>query len=372
MGVLALLSKVPYSLKAALVIALAAKALVFCVGYAASVSNGDGSLAVLLSMFNRWDAPHYVDIARDWYVNAGDAANFIVFFPLYPVCVRLVTFDFAYASLSALLVANLSSLVAFVYLYKLAVHEFSEGVAVKAVLFLSLFPTAYFLSAPYTEGLFFALTIASIYYARLGKWQLAGMLGLLSALTRIAGLLLLPTLLVEYLHQKRWKPKNFDCKALWAALPLTGFLMYLGINYQATANPFMFLEIQRDHWNNVFAPLTGLTQAYSWAVSGAYPANVTIGVAPIVFGVFGLLMVGLGVWRRLRPVYLVYMFLSWGLAVSTSWWISVPRYIMALFPMFMLLGLVAKREITVAVIAGVFVVGLCYFTGLFAVGQWAF
>ena len=114
----------------------------------------------------------------------------------------------SYINLSALIVANVCSLIAFIYLYKLAKLEFGEGVAVKAVLFLSVFPTAYFLSAPYTEGLFFAVVIASIYYARLGKWEIAGLMSLFAALTRLAGLLLLPVLLVEYYHQKGWKPKK--------------------------------------------------------------------------------------------------------------------------------------------------------------------
>ena len=95
--------------------------------------------------------------------------------------------------------------------------------------------------------------------------------------------------------------------------------------------------------------------AYSWARNASYPDNITIGLAPLVFAVFGLLMVGVSIWRRLRPVYIVYMFLSWALAVSTSWWISVPRYVMAMFPMFMLFGLLTNRKavnIAIVIVSG--------------------
>ena len=210
-----------------------------------------------MNMFNHWDAPHYVAIAKNGYVNTGDAANFIVFFPLYPILIRLFTVDFNYINLSALIVSNVCSLIAFFYLYKIAKLEFNDSVAVKAVLFLSVFPTAYFLSAPYTEGLFFALVIASIYYARLGKWQFAGLISLLAALTRIAGLLLLPVLLVEYFHQKGWKPRKTDLSILWIFLALAGFLIYLGINYQVTGSPFTFLTVEATHWYNRLDPWSG-------------------------------------------------------------------------------------------------------------------
>ena len=171
LNIKALIQKIPRSVKLAVLIAVLAKILVLTIGYAvAYLTSGPASpLTIIINMFYHWDAPHYVSIAENGYVNTGDPANFIVFFPLYPALIRLFTVDFNYASLSALIISNVSSLVAFAYLYKLAKLEFNESVALKAVLFLSVFPTAYFLSAPYTEGLFFALAIACIYYARRGN-----------------------------------------------------------------------------------------------------------------------------------------------------------------------------------------------------------
>jgi hypothetical protein len=370
----ALIQKIPHSVKLAILIVILAKILVLAIGYVVTYLNTGPAppLTIVMNMFNRWDAPHYVDIAKNWYVNTGDPANFIVFFPLYPILIRLFTFDFNFINLSALIVSNVCSLIAFFYLYKLTKLEFNESVAVKAVLFLSIFPISYFLSAPYTEGLFFALVIASIYYARLGKWQFAGLISLFAALTRIAGLLLLPVLFVEYFHQKGWKTRKTDMNILWIFLSLAGFLIYLNINNQVTGNPFTFLTIETTHWNNKLEPWTGLTAAYSWARTASYPDNITIGIAPLAFALFGLLMVGVSVLRRLRPVYIVYMLLSWGLAVSTSWWISVPRYVMAMFPMFMLFGLLTRKKAVNVAIALVSGAALCYFTVLFALGWWAF
>ena len=366
---------ISYPVKIAILILIAAKILVLAIGYIVHYLNTGPALplTIAMDMFNRWDAPHYVDIAKNWYVSnpALDGYNFIVFFPLYPILIKLFTFDLNYINLSALIVSNVSSLITFFYLYKLVKLEFNHSIAVKAVMFLSFFPTAYFLTVPYTEGVFFAFVIASIYYARLGKWHFAGSLSLFASLTRIAGLLLLPVLIIEYFHQKGWKPK-VDLNILWPFLALAGFLIYLNINTQITGNPFTFVQIQSNHFNNNLDPWAGLTSAYDFATGAPYPHNITAGITPLASAVFGLLMVGIGVWRRLRPVYTVYMFLSLGLAISTSLWRSVPRYVLAMFPMFILLGLLTRRKAVIIPVVLVSGVLLCYFTALFALGWWAF
>jgi len=374
-NILQRIKNISQTAKIAFFIFIVAKILVFTVGYIAIYRHTGAFPASITNIFNHWDAPHYVDIAKNWYETNPklDAYNFIVFFPLYPILTRVFTISLNYINYSALIVSNICSMIVFLYLYKLAKYEFNGGVAVKAILFLSIFPTAYFFSAPYTESLFFALTIASFYYARQGKWSLAGPLSLFASLTRLAGLLLLPVLLIEYYHQKGWKPKKTDLKIFWAFFALAGFLIYLVINKQITGNFFTFMEIERVHWFNRLDPVAGLTSAYHCINGYGYPDNITLGLAPIAFAVFGLLMVGLSIWKRLRPSYIAYIFLSWALAVSTSWWISVPRYIMAMFPMFILLGLLTNNK-KAATLPCIIISGalLCFFTAIFAIGWWAF
>ncbi len=370
-----LFQKIPRSLRIAILIAVLAKVLVFSLGYVTTYLNEGPAppLQIVMNQFTRWDSPHYIDIAKNWYVNQGEQRIFLVFFPLYPILIRLSTVDFNYINLSALLISNISSIIGVIYLFKLAKLDFNDNIATKAVLYLSIFPTAYFLSAPYTEGLFFALIAASIYYARSAKWSLAGILSLFAALTRLAGLLLLPVLFVEYFHQKEWKLRRIDLNALWLSVALIGFLIYLNINNQVSGNPFMFIYYQQNPpWHNTINPFLGLSQAWGWATTAAFPKNVTIGAAPIAFGVIGLLAILAGLKLRLRLSYNLYMLLTWALAVSTSWWISVPRYILAMFPMFILLGLLAKRKIVNVTLILCSSGALCFFTMLFAMGLWAF
>src|SRR5688500_13933486 len=51
-----------------------------------------GSFYDWLAVWTRWDAPHYLDIARMGYVSEGVEARWIVFYPLYPWLVRAASF----------------------------------------------------------------------------------------------------------------------------------------------------------------------------------------------------------------------------------------------------------------------------------------
>lgn len=362
------------SFKKCFLIVLLSRALIFSLGFAATYFNEGPSppLTVVMRQFCQWDSPHYIDIAKNWYVNVGEQRFFIVFFPLYPLLIRLTVFDWHYVNLSALLVSNISSIIATIYLFKLTKLDFKEDVAKRAVLYLSFFPTAYFLCAIYTEGLFLALAISCVYYARLEKWPLAGLLGMLASLTRITGLALIPALIVEYLSKRGWGLTKPSFKILWTILPLAGFLVYLMINYQVTGSFLAFIEIQREHWCETFDPLLGLRRAWDWTISAAFPENVTVGAAQPAFAALGLLGLILGFQLHLRHSYNTYTFFAWAISVSTSWWISVPRYMLVLFPFFIILGILGRRRKFNLMVAPIFLMLLSFFTFLFSKGMWAF
>ncbi|MEM2352146.1 MAG: hypothetical protein QXT26_07040 [Thermoproteota archaeon] len=362
------------SLKIILLTVLMSKASIFSLGFLTTYFNEGPSnpLSILMRQFCRWDGPHYIDIARNWYVNVGERRFFIVFFPLYPLLIRLITFDWQYVNLSALLISNLGSTIAAIYLFKLVKLDSREDVARRSVTYLSVFPTAYFLCAVYTEGLFLALAVACLYYARLKKWALAGFLGILASLTRITGLALLPALLTEYLNQQEWKLGKLGIKILLTFTPLIGFLIYLLINYQTTGNFFAFMEMQRENWQEVFNPLLGLKRAWEWTFTATFPENITLGVAQIAFVAMGFLGFLLSLCFRLRPSYNVYAFFAWAISVSMSWWISMPRYMLVIFPIFIIFGLLGRRKIFNFITIPIFLILLSFFTFLFSKGAWAF
>src|SRR5919205_678011 len=112
---------------------LAVKALVLLYGAQAFVVWRDERLDSpydWLAIWNRWDAPQYLDLARAGYVAEGLEARWIVFYPLYPWLVRAAASVLRDELLAAFFVSGSASVAAGVLLYGLArAGGESEGVA---------------------------------------------------------------------------------------------------------------------------------------------------------------------------------------------------------------------------------------------------
>src|SRR5581483_3893384 len=151
--------------------------------------------------FTQWDAAWYLDIARHGYtMGQPGAPTNVVFFPLYPAAIRLASLGGLISlKLAGYLVSLAGLWTASVLLWKLVQEEWNDPHLAKiAVAFLLFSPVSFFFSTLYSEALFLPLTIGCIYAARRKRWWLAGALGLLAALTRFIGLMLVVPLLWEY------------------------------------------------------------------------------------------------------------------------------------------------------------------------------
>nr|MBA3740566.1 glycosyltransferase family 39 protein [Chloroflexota bacterium] len=177
-----------------------------------------GSAPRLLEPWDRWDAPHYTDIAVFGYmandpgtlsapgysqVYPGDLDLYIVFFPLFPWLVAAVNAFIGAPVVAAFAVATVASLFVAPILYRLVAADCGGRIGLWSAGFLLIFPTAYFLHIGYTESLFLALAFGSMWLARTDRWWGAGLLGGLAALSRVNGLVLIPALMVEAYLQWR-------------------------------------------------------------------------------------------------------------------------------------------------------------------------
>jgi hypothetical protein len=60
------------------------------------------------------------------------------------------------------------------------------------------------------------------------------------------------------------------------------------------------------------------------------------------------------------------------LFVSTSFLLSMPRYALTLFPLFVTLALISAKRWVLVLASAVSIASLVYFAGRFATGAWAF
>ena len=295
-----------------------------------------------LAIWNLWDAPHYLDLARYGYEATGERANWLVFYPLFPWLTRLVGLPLGDYLIGAFIVSTVASFVAATLLYRLVRLDHDAEVANRAIWFFAIFPTAYILHIGYTESLFIALVLGCFLAARHDRWALAGVLGALACLTRVNGLLLVPALAIEpALHL--WRARRFDPRWLWLATIPLGFVGYLILNYRVTGDPFAFLTITRERWYKSFAPpwvgIVALFEGLVWRPPFEIWTVIWQQALFIAIDAVG----AVAAWRWLRPSYAVWVGLNLLLFTSTSFILSAPRYSLILFPLPILFALLARR-----------------------------
>ena len=320
------------------------------------------------TLWNRWDATHYLRLAEKGYTATGEGRNSIVFYPLYPGLVRAVAWICRSYFGAALLVSGVASIGAGILFRRLVELDQAAKVARLSVWFLFIFPTAYFLHIGYTESLFLALVLGCLLAARKQAWAVAGILGALACYTRVNGLLLGPTLLLEAWLQYR-VTRRIDWRWLWIAALGLGFAGYLLLNYRVTGDPFAFTQIMEKQWYKKIAPpWFGIRDV--WLRIPHF--NLTEGLHEFIFIVFSFLCT-VWCWFKLRPSYALWMTLNWLLINSTTYVVSVPRYCLTLFPIFILLARTAARRPLVGhLTTAICLLLLALFATKFAHGTWAF
>lgn len=348
-------------------LALGVKALIFLFA-ALAVGTLFDRYESMMEMWNRWDAVHYLSLAEYGYVAEGERRFSIVFYPLYPWLVRMFALSTGNYFGAALVVSGLASIGAALLLRRLTSIDHEAGVARQAVWFFLISPTSYFLHIGYTESLFLALVLGSLLAARTDHWAAAGMLGALACLTRVNGLVLGPTLLMEAFLQFRIA-RRINWRWLWIGVVPLGFLLYLALNYHVTGNPFAFSPIMEEHWFKKFTPpWVGIYEVWLRTPE----INLTEGLQELVFIAVGFVGI-VWCWLRLSPTYGVWMTLNWLLINSTDFVVSVPRYSLTFFPLFILFARLAQqRPVAGLLLSVVSLFFLALYATKFAYGTWAF
>jgi Mannosyltransferase (PIG-V) len=350
-------------------------------------------------IWDQWDFGYYQKIAELGYSGTDGST---AFYPLFPWLVRLVA-HFSKDYLAAgLIVSGIASAIAAILLRRLVQLDYPGSVAMRSVWFFLIFPTAYFLHVGYSEGLFLALALACILAARVERWWSAGVLGAFCWMTRAAGVVLVPTLAVEATQQYWGRRKSCSYGAvwprgsnqvanasaqrggysasgrsprnwqwLWIAIVPTGFVVYLLVNWSVSGDPFAFVQTRKLSFEQSFAsPLAGIRQAI-WVHYPTSREAEMVGTQELFFVALGFVCTIIS-WIKLRPVYAMWMTGSWILSASVSFFRSMPRYTLTMFPIFILFALLGRNRFWAGVLTVWSLLLFALFAVLFARGEWAF
>ncbi|MFJ9821409.1 hypothetical protein ACIRU3_40410 [Streptomyces sp. NPDC101151] len=251
------------------------------------------------SLAHSWDSRWYLHIATHgyghliWITPSGGVQTDWAFFPLYPGLIRALTVILPLTPGQAgLLVAWAAAAVAAYGLYVLGHHLHGRAVATALVGLWAVLPHAVELTIAYTESLFAALAVWSLYCVLKGRWLWAGSLAALAGLSRPTGFAVAAAVGIaaaqQVLRQRGRVPATLWIGALLAPLGWLGYVLWVG---QQTGDlPGGYFKIQ-SAWDSRFdfgaGAVSFLRALFLHGGGIVYPAALMIVVVSVVL--FGLL-----------------------------------------------------------------------------------
>lgn len=301
---------------------------------------------LFLGIWERADSFWYVGIAQNGYQKDPHS---VVFMPLYPMLIRGFRFVTHLPEVvAAVLISNFAFFLGLGFFYQLIRTEFDEKVAQRAVWYLALFPGSLFMLAPYSESVFFCLSAAALLAARRDRYWTAGIAGVLVGLTRNLGVVIAAPLLLELWRQRGGVRNREDLKKVTAILlvPLGVFLWFLYL-YSKTGD-FLAPLHQQSGWSRQrewpwITLFEGLKQA--WQFMMAYPGGIYLMEAGavsgcVILGIVSFFKISLPLtgllWAYLLPPLIA--------PFPGRMFMSDIRFVAVIFPAFLTLSVLAKRD----------------------------
>jgi hypothetical protein len=333
----------------------------------------------LFGTWIHWDAAWYLRIIQEGYSYQGPGVQAsVAFFPLYPTLVTLLVRglgldanNYRAVAAAGIFVSNLAALAGVLVLYRLTKYEWelrgveqAEPLAFRTALLFLFFPTTIFFATLYTEALFACLVITSFFFLRRQQFVLGGLFGALASMCRVQGALLLIPFLVEYLQRWRFRPSR---AALSFVLVPMGVVLYSGFLFFSFDEPLAFLRVQTaPGWHGPGnAPFYDALGDISNLLHN--PTNVLL-FLQVSYAVGLVVLVGLTL-RYLPLSYGVYAVAAALLPISVDL-VSIQRYTLGIFPIFMTLGLLSRSEMSFKLLMGLFVFMLGVNTIMWINGMW--
>ena len=326
----------------------------------------------LLHHWDQWDADWYFAIARSGYYSLEST----VYFPLFPALIHVgsAIFGAQSAFMVSMGISQVGSLAAFVGIALLATHERKANAAgLPAVRVLAAYPLAFFLAAPYTEGLFLGLVVWAIYAMRRGWWYGAAACATLAMLTRSMGIALWLPMVWEFGRQHGWwawvvsrwherqslradlwrdlgairltrafwvKAGQFLAAALAVPIGLGAYMIYCYARYH---DGLSFLHQERAWFHLTMPPwqTVGIVRDYFSTIPGSsfYQARFWVDLLPLLFCIAVTILMA----RRWPVAYTLYMVVVLVMCLSAPTingtfpfpLMSVGRYVLVAIPVFL-------------------------------------
>lgn len=291
-----------------------------------------------------FDGEHYLTISQNGYQPLT-----YFFFPVYPTIVsffgNFLGGDIETLSYIGIIISHVSFLLALIGIWKLTLIDFNEKVARLVILTILLFPTSFFFISFYTESFFLMLAVWSFYCFQRKQYFLATVFGGISSATRVIGSIIAVSFFTDFLKRRKYR--------LMVYLPIVfiGMLLYMYYLKIRTGDPFEFFNTISIFGQQRSSQLVLLPQVFYRYFFKILP-NLNYSYFPSLFTTYlelvsAILFFSLSILafckknnesRILKIDYAVYLFLGFLIPTFAGSFSSMPRYVLVLFPGFILLS----------------------------------
>jgi len=305
----------------------------------------------------RYDSGWYLTILERGYGPAPPAGqpSAHAFFPLYPFLARGVR---AVVPVDGFAAGQILSLICFLGAGLLFAAEGRQRLgdtgSRNALLFLLLYPTAFFLVSMYSESLFLLLALAAFREARRDRPATAVLLGLLAGGSRLPALALAVPLAIEAFSAARKTetdlPPRSDRRALGRALlvglaPVAGVLLWVFGAGWAAGEPGLFFRIQ-EAWHRGASPLLGVQRFIEGLPSRIARGDAREHPAFLLDYAHLLLFAAIAVYQARRRLFSDAAWTAGALLLPIASGIaaSLPRYVLVVYPAFFALARIFEER----------------------------
>lgn len=328
------------------VLALFYQWVVLFFAYVCVAHTGAGFFQALWSRFTTaGDSPHYLWLAQYGYTASEDTRKLLVFYPLYPLLIRLFSPLFGgNLALCGMGISQVCFAGAAALFRRLTAQTMAADAGRAATAALLLYPFSYFVFGVYTEGLFLLLSIACLSLLGRQRWLPAGLCAFLGALCRTQGLALLFPCLFAWFAAPRAQRRSTRAWALLGAP--AGYGCYLLLNWVAAGQWMRYLDYQRDapwynsaHWFG-----DNLVQQYGMMLD--YPGLARfIYIPQLVLYAVGLVALFYLFWRGTGHTTAIFSLALMGMSYLHGWLISGSRYMFGCLGLYLALGSIPSRPL---------------------------
>jgi len=311
------------------------------------------------------------------------------FFPFYPMMIRFFSYPLqilglnpiATATLAGVVVSALGALLGMLALYDITRDSLGEDGALRAVFYLIVFPTGFFLIQVYTEGLFVGLAFACLAMLKRKNWLLAGIFGACATMTRAVGVTLLIPMLITWLRTGEWMDLDLEWRQIFhrgiPLRPLYRFILTISPLIIFIVWKFSYLGLAFDYIESNFFGRGFLSLGYAfyaWAESfrsmlaGTNPQHTAYYISEFLGLAIGI--VTCLATLRTHPEYawfsLAVLIISWGSGPAQG----IHRYILGAPAVFIALSRWGKNPIFDRVWTIISILWMGSLAALFSFDMW--